>query len=391
MVAESDFSRLLATLYAAPVQPEMWNIFLRHLSTLTGVNKAALIAHDAPNAKHRILAFLGESIGERENVAKYESHYYKFDEWTMRAPAKALIETSVFRGEELWPAMAFRKSVFYNEFLLRVDVRQMMCLGSVGAPGIFEALSIYRGQSEEDFDQEQRIILQTVAPHLRMALLTRRKLQQLESRVSDLEMALDCMGNALVLIDRDGKAVFINKSARRILDRGEGISLLKGRLVAQEAGDGRRLREVLARAIGAANGDIFSAPGAIHISRPNKMPLRVVAGPLRFETHGVSDRAAAVVFITDPEGKANPAAELLRILFGLTPAEVRLADCLLQGKSLWEAAELNQVGRETVRTQIKSVFSKTGARRQADLIRLLASISVPHEADRVRTRWGNSG
>ena len=38
--------RLLTALYAAPARPEMWDVFLKEFGTVSGVNKAALIAHD---------------------------------------------------------------------------------------------------------------------------------------------------------------------------------------------------------------------------------------------------------------------------------------------------------------------------------------------------------
>jgi DNA-binding CsgD family transcriptional regulator len=41
------------------------------------------------------------------------------------------------------------------------------------------------------------------------------------------------------------------------------------------------------------------------------------------------------------------------------------------GRRLDEAAEELQVAHETVRSQLKSAFRKTGARSQADLVRLV--------------------
>jgi len=57
-------------------------------------------------------------------------------------------------------------------------------------------------------------------------------------------------------------------------------------------------------------------------------------------------------------------------------AEGRIALSLLEGSSLAEAAELNGVGVETARSQLKRVFLKTGTRRQAELVGLLASLPV---------------
>jgi DNA-binding CsgD family transcriptional regulator len=85
-----------------------------------------------------------------------------------------------------------------------------------------------------------------------------------------------------------------------------------------------------------------------------------------------------MVFITDPDQKAPAHADTLRALFHLTYAETKLAIVLLGGKSLSEAASLNRVGRETVRSQLKSIFIKTGTHRQSELIGLL--LKLPGDA-----------
>jgi DNA-binding CsgD family transcriptional regulator len=110
------------------------------------------------------------------------------------------------------------------------------------------------------------------------------------------------------------------------------------------------------------------------ISRARKRSLQVVAVPCRSETLTLPKKVAALVFISDPDQKTPATAETLRTLFRLTGAEVKLAAALLEGKSLTEAANLNQVGRETVRSQLKSILHKTGTRRQSALIGLLVKL-----------------
>jgi DNA-binding CsgD family transcriptional regulator len=61
-------------------------------------------------------------------------------------------------------------------------------------------------------------------------------------------------------------------------------------------------------------------------------------------------------------------------LFGFTRAECRLAELLTSGYSLKDAAEQRGVTYETVRSQVKSIFSKTGAQRQSELMGLLAAM-----------------
>lgn len=65
--------------------------------------------------------------------------------------------------------------------------------------------------------------------------------------------------------------------------------------------------------------------------------------------------------------KRGPAEKLLRELFGLTPAEAKVARSLADGESISAIAEKASLSRETVRAQLGSVFAKTGTARQSDL------------------------
>ena len=63
-------------------------------------------------------------------------------------------------------------------------------------------------------------------------------------------------------------------------------------------------------------------------------------------------------------------------MFGLTPAEIRLALELAQGGILADIAQRRRLSRTTVRSQLASVFSKTQTTRQAELVQLLNRIAI---------------
>ena len=62
------------------------------------------------------------------------------------------------------------------------------------------------------------------------------------------------------------------------------------------------------------------------------------------------------------------------MLFGLTRREARVASALATGLQLQEIAALHGVGMGTVRSQLKSIFVKTGTNRQPELVALLARL-----------------
>lgn len=59
---------------------------------------------------------------------------------------------------------------------------------------------------------------------------------------------------------------------------------------------------------------------------------------------------------------------------GLTPAELDVANAIAAGQRIEDIADVRQVTRQTVRNQLKAIFSKCSISRQSELIRLVASI-----------------
>jgi DNA-binding CsgD family transcriptional regulator len=91
---------------------------------------------------------------------------------------------------------------------------------------------------------------------------------------------------------------------------------------------------------------------------------------------------AAVVYIRDAVGKSQASNEIAKKLFGLTPAETALSIQLANGLSLEEAAEALNIRRNTARAHLRAIFSKTGVRRQTELVRIfLNSVAALGQAD----------
>ena len=89
------------------------------------------------------------------------------------------------------------------------------------------------------------------------------------------------------------------------------------------------------------------------------------------DRHQTSSEATALALIVDAEKEPQPAAELLRRLYGLTLAEAEVALRILRGAKLKEIAEELSVSLSTVRTHLQHAFDKTDTHRQAELVRVL--------------------
>ena len=115
----------------------------------------------------------------------------------------------------------------------------------------------------------------------------------------------------------------------------------------------------------------------LSLPRPSlKRPLQVFISTLRNAKRAVgfgASGAVAALFVSDPGSGPVTSAIVLQALYGLTPAEGRLAHQLATGASLEEAAARLGLRLETVRSRLKVIFQKTDTHRQADLVRLILS------------------
>jgi DNA-binding CsgD family transcriptional regulator len=90
---------------------------------------------------------------------------------------------------------------------------------------------------------------------------------------------------------------------------------------------------------------------------------------------GGYDLPMAMVLVSAPEEKRVSASELSE-LYGLSPAECRLAMAVAYGKRLNDLAGEFGVQITTLRTQLSSILKKWEVERQSDLVRLISNIPV---------------
>ncbi|MFZ5736101.1 MAG: helix-turn-helix transcriptional regulator, partial [Pseudomonadota bacterium] len=107
------------------------------------------------------------------------------------------------------------------------------------------------------------------------------------------------------------------------------------------------------------------------------LPMVLHLIPVRGSAQDIFTQAIAILVATPVDRARVPTAEVLQGLFDLTPAEARVARGIGEAQSVDSIASALGVSRETVRSQLKEVLSKTGLSRQQELISLLAGKAIP--------------
>ena len=79
-----------------------------------------------------------------------------------------------------------------------------------------------------------------------------------------------------------------------------------------------------------------------------------------------------------PNGTAIPAVDAAAQAYGLTLAEKRVLSAVMDSGGVRSVAIALGISEATVKTHLQSIFGKTGARRQIDLVKLVIT-GVPAE------------
>jgi DNA-binding CsgD family transcriptional regulator len=98
--------------------------------------------------------------------------------------------------------------------------------------------------------------------------------------------------------------------------------------------------------------------------------------PIRRSAHDIFAGSYALLVLTPVTAQRGPPIELMRSLFDLTPSEARVARGLATGETLEEIADSGGVAISTVRSQLRQVLQKTGCARQAEVVSLLANVTL---------------
>lgn len=183
---------------------------------------------------------------------------------------------------------------------------------------------------------------------------------------------LDLLATAMVVVDGAGTVLLANRSAARLFQTADGLTVADGIIAAWRAEETAALIDAIRGAM-AVPGVGGAESNVLNISRPSlKRPLAVLVRSMK--ANGADGRSAsAAIFVRDPERRWDVPTNLLADLFGLTPAEARVVTELVNGKRVPEIAEAGDVSLHTVRNQLREAYRKTGTSRQPELVSLVLS------------------
>ncbi|UVK36693.1 hypothetical protein LHFGNBLO_003648 [Mesorhizobium sp. AR10] len=361
-------AQFLDALYLGVRDRAGFDASLELLGSLFDVTTAILLDFDAARPEVSAQATIGQFKGEA--MQRYQRDFATLDPAPrafMAQPAGTAIPTY-----RLLPEETRKPGVFFNEFFRPLGLEE--CLGGTLATtkGRFAMVGLQRTPDRDPFDDADIARLEALMPHLARALQLRRGFLELEGAAGAMSEICNRLAAGVVALDEHGRSLFINAAARKMAVVNDGLSIDRGgRLFALNRAASNRLAELENDVRSGGAGGIARAPRAA--GRP---AYTIMVAPF-FIDHGVDkgkSRPRGVMFVIhDPLLKLRSDAQTIGALFGLPKGTAHLVAAIAANEDLQAYAERVGISMNTVRYHLKAAYSRTGVRRQSELVRLVTT------------------
>jgi DNA-binding NarL/FixJ family response regulator/PAS domain-containing protein len=370
-VSQQELSQLIGSIYDCTLDPSKWEAVLSQIVAMYDCHNAVLTLTDI--RYDRLLMY--RSVGLDEKLrALQDKHIPEINAQLSQALASWPSLDRPFVLVRDLPPEYMENSAYIQEALIPSGIADILQYFLIGSPKRFAGLAFGSQKVFSDSDLEFGALL---LPHVRRAVMISDVLDVRAVERAQFTAAMDALRCSVILTNADGRVVYANRSAERMLKDGTYV---------------RSRHEVVRAVLPSASGELgeavkLAARGDVQIgktgltvrlSEDGTSPVIAHVLPLagtEFRSR-LEPEAVAAIFIREREDVRDN-AELIGTTYELTPAETRVLSCLLAGRSLPEAASELRVATSTVRTHLDVIFRKTGVNRQSELLLLASQISAP--------------
>ncbi len=362
-----EHSQLLESLYDTVLDNGAWDRFLSRLVAVTESRSARfLVLNDSADTVLFSTKFNIDDNAHRN----YVDHFVNRCPWRPELKRKAsgrLYSTYLHFscGQD-----QFYDTEFFNDWARELDIHHGICGTVLQMPGRTAQLLVQRTGGQGHYSEPVTALVNSLLPHLRQALRLQgaAELDGMVRRASELD------GAPLLLVGADGGVRYVSPRAEPLL-AGPELTVAGGRLQLRDPMSRRRLQRLLQQTLAAlAPQPLPTAEAAVdpelEVRRAGRLSLRLRLAPV--PTSALWPQPACVaIYLHDPESRLALDAAALQRRYGLTEAEALTAAASARGLDPQSIAERDGRSVHTVRTQLKSVFRKTGVHRQTELMALM--------------------
>jgi DNA-binding CsgD family transcriptional regulator len=368
MARATTISDVIAGIYDAGLDPSRWTDVVESISDYVGGQACGLFSKNSIS-KFGVTHYY--SGADPRYIQLYAETYCKYDPLTTLPRFGDVVSIPDLVAYE-----EYRDGRFYQEWL-----RPQGCIDAANVvienadPNCPVLMTVLSGKRMVDDEMRRRI--SHIVPHAHRALLINRAIETRQSEVTTFSDLLDGLSAGVFLVDARCRILHANAAGRDLLCSGDVLRSTGGQLSTRDTPANQTLRKHFAATDAIAS---YASNAVLPLTADNgdryMMHMMPVQSVMR--THSaVPGKAVAALFVRRVEMDGRSCAELVARTFELTPAEMRVLLAIVNGGGVPETAKALGVAETTVKTHLQRIFAKTGASRQADLVKLTAGYASP--------------
>jgi len=373
MVDSEFLSQLIGDIYDAALDSSLWVGVLEQATQFIGGISAGIYWKDitVQGELHYVYNV------EPSSVDAYFNKYIRFDP---SLTAQFFFEVGeIYNTTNVLPYSEFVETTFYKEWVKPNGWADHLAATLDKSATSFAQFGVFRNERLGLADDDMRQRMRLLVPHIRRAVLIGNVIDLQKEKAGSLSDAFDALDASVFLLDNHCHIAFANTAAQALLDDATILRTVNNALIAVDPYAARLLRDVIAAA---GDGDGAVGTDGVAIPLSGKVGQNWVADILPLTSGarrqaGGRHSAVAAVFVRKVSMATSYPTEVAARQFRLTPSEVRVLDAVLKVSGVPKIAEVLGISEATVKTHLQNIFEKTGVRRQADLIKLVAAHARP--------------
>ena len=370
-----ELSQVIGDIYDASLDPALWPSAIESVCGYVRAASASLHSQDSISRATDVLFWWGREASASHYFELYLEKYGRINPifpgvifFDMELPVAV---PDVLSCEE------FVRTRFFREWLAPQNLIDGLFSNLEKGATSCALFTAMRHAGQGEVDDEMRRRFELVTPHIRRSMLIGKVIDLHRVEAAALADSLDELASAMFIVDSTGRIVHANASAHRLIGEAKVLRATNGRLAAFDPQENRVLLDVFTAAQG---GDGAVGKRGIAIPLKARTGERYVAHVLPLTSGarrkaGVSYSAAAAMFVRKAMLDLPSPPEAIAHQFKLTPAEIRVLFAIVEIGGAPEVASVLGISEQTVKTHLHRTFEKTATRRQADLVKLVASYS----------------
>lgn len=366
-----QFDDLVAGFFRAATGAQDWSRALDGVQAAFGARTAVLQSVDLRNG--RILSLHDGGPPMHEGVLAYLREYHRLD------PRRAHLLARGAQGLGEWwhchehfPPEFVARDAFYCHFLPAYETRYLATVMLMPSDHVITAFALELPAARGVLNPDERELARRLGVQMHEALRAHERVRAMAAQALAGHGLLRNLPYPMWLIDDERYIHFANAPAAHETDAAARLARCGHRLQLTDARADTGLSERLR--------SLFDQPQGASLA----MSLRPAAGDWPTWLHlsllipgqvlgAFGERPLVLATLFDPRQTRRLDAYGLSQLLGLTPAQAKVVMGLGEGQTPQQIAQAAGVSVSTVRTHIRQVLVRLGARRVADVVNLLHS------------------